>query len=136
MLAALNCLINIDHQDNPVIFGGNMGQINYNLLIVSLPCAGKVVAHMADCTRRMSQVSKENDVHFVGDLAPAQQQCGGVAVNRLLSAAQQAAQQPFFLGLVPAQAHHHGVQAGVVFGQADLLPLLQTDRHSMFLLKS
>ena len=101
---------------------GQLGQINFNLLVVSVALAGEVVAYVLHPAGAVFQIAIEDKVSRPrGFPAVSQKKRRGVQVE--IAAGVKTVD-------VPAQAHHDPGQARRVLGQADFLPLFQTDWHA------
>ena len=120
-------LVDVHRDDDAVILAGDAVQVDDDLLVVPVPGAGEVVPHVAHGLGVVGEVAEVDHVVVVHQLAVFQQDGKGVAVDGLGLGGEEAL--ALLLYLIPAQAHHHVLQAGVVFGQADLLSLFQIDRH-------
>ena len=128
MLMPLHRLIDIDDKHNPVIFRRHLIELNDNLLIIAIACAGQVIAHVLDSAGPVLQIAKVNDILAIHQLAVLQQDRRRIAVNGLRRCGKQSAEQAALSGrlhLIPAQTNNHSVEAFLaLFGQADFLALL------------
>ena len=128
VLAAHVGVVDGDGEGDPLDVGGDLGQIDLDLLIVALALAGEVVAHVLDGFAGVLQIAVEDELFLGGALAvAAHHERGGVQVKVIAGVK----------GIhVPAQAHHELGQAGGALGQVDFLSFCQVDRHrfsSLFL---
>src|SRR5262249_33819232 len=127
ILLALLGLVDAHREHDLAGLSGHGGQVDLDLLIVTLAAAGQVVAHVLDRTIRALQVVEEHEVAVGEDPAVhVEHDRGGVQVKV----------RPGGRARIPAEPDYDRGEAGRLLGERDVATLGETDTHCCSLLRT
>ena len=142
---AESCLIDVDHEDEPVVVCGEFREVDEDLLVVAVALPREVVAHMMHGMAAVQEMAEVDDVLGMAERAVLQEEAGGIAVDglrRFMRDGMEDAVEEAFASLrllhgIPAEADadvREGITSGLAEG--DFLPLDEVDghgKHSFFI---